>query len=184
MSCLVLSYTRHWLGERPPLGREAALLAGCPPPTTRHFFVSFLFRRTATDPWISGFMWALGSPLLWSLSRAMPLDFRHCLYSTCGEEVCGRRCTLGTCVRDARAPTVGARELVRRSPLPFRHGCLPPHNPRGHHRDKRQAKSTQWSGSLILVIAISASFGFEAQPRRAFTKDSQLAQGRSCKLRP
>jgi hypothetical protein len=25
-------YTRHWLGERPPLGRAAALLAGCPPP--------------------------------------------------------------------------------------------------------------------------------------------------------
>ena len=31
---LVLSYTRHWLGERSPLGRAAALLAGCPPPTT------------------------------------------------------------------------------------------------------------------------------------------------------
>jgi hypothetical protein len=27
---LVLSYTRHWLGERSPLGRAAALLAGCP----------------------------------------------------------------------------------------------------------------------------------------------------------
>jgi hypothetical protein len=32
--CLVLSYTRHWLGERSPLGRAAALLAGYPPPTT------------------------------------------------------------------------------------------------------------------------------------------------------
>jgi hypothetical protein len=31
---LVLSYTRHWLGERSPLGRAAALLPGCPPPTT------------------------------------------------------------------------------------------------------------------------------------------------------
>jgi hypothetical protein len=29
---LVLSYTRHWLGERSPLGRAAALLAGCPLP--------------------------------------------------------------------------------------------------------------------------------------------------------
>jgi hypothetical protein len=33
LSCLVL-YPRHWLGERSPLGRAAALLAGCPPPTT------------------------------------------------------------------------------------------------------------------------------------------------------
>jgi hypothetical protein len=33
-SCLVLSYTHHWLGERSPLGRAAALLAGYPPPTT------------------------------------------------------------------------------------------------------------------------------------------------------
>jgi hypothetical protein len=32
-SCLALSYTRHWLGERSPLGRAAVLLAGCPPPT-------------------------------------------------------------------------------------------------------------------------------------------------------
>jgi hypothetical protein len=34
LSCLVLSYTRHWLGGRSPLGRAAALLAGCPPPPT------------------------------------------------------------------------------------------------------------------------------------------------------
>jgi hypothetical protein len=32
--CLVLSYTRLVLGERSPLGRAAALLARCPPPTT------------------------------------------------------------------------------------------------------------------------------------------------------
>ena len=31
---LVLSYTRLVLGERSPLGRAAALLARCPPPTT------------------------------------------------------------------------------------------------------------------------------------------------------
>jgi hypothetical protein len=28
---IVLSYTRHWLGRLSPLGRAAALLAGCPP---------------------------------------------------------------------------------------------------------------------------------------------------------
>jgi hypothetical protein len=33
-TCLCLSYTRHWLGGRSPLGRAAALLARCPPPTT------------------------------------------------------------------------------------------------------------------------------------------------------
>jgi hypothetical protein len=33
-TCLVLSYTRLVLGERSPLGRAAALLARCPPPTT------------------------------------------------------------------------------------------------------------------------------------------------------
>ena len=31
---LLLSYTRLVLGERSPLGRAAALLARCPPPTT------------------------------------------------------------------------------------------------------------------------------------------------------
>jgi hypothetical protein len=92
--------------------------------------------------------------------------------------------TLGRCKRDARAPTVGARELVRGG----RHfhfdmaACLPiiPEDIAGINA-KPSRRSGQWSGSLILVIAISASFGFEAQPRRAFTKDShsQLAQGRS-----
>jgi hypothetical protein len=40
LSCLALSYTRHWLGGRSPLGRAAALLAGCPLPLPRQWTCS------------------------------------------------------------------------------------------------------------------------------------------------
>jgi hypothetical protein len=47
---LVLSYTRLVLGERSPLGRAAALLARCPPPTTANLDLQCSADRHPSSP--------------------------------------------------------------------------------------------------------------------------------------
>jgi hypothetical protein len=64
---LVLSYTRHWLGERSPLGRAAALLAGYPPSHYRNNGPAVRCRSSPEFPF--RFIWVLG----WSTWYLWPI---------------------------------------------------------------------------------------------------------------
>jgi hypothetical protein len=68
-SRLVLSYTRHWLGERSPLGRAAALLAGYPPPTTHYLNNGPAVRCRSSPEFPFRFIWVLG----WSTWYLWPI---------------------------------------------------------------------------------------------------------------
>jgi hypothetical protein len=66
MSCLVLSYTRHWLGERSPLGRAGLRCwLAASPPTTSNLDLQPAVRCIRSSPEFPfRFIWVLGSRLV------------------------------------------------------------------------------------------------------------------------